>query len=232
MSTSLRPRLFHGAWNWNEDGNWIFQRKPSDLGYTVLVKPDETFEDLETIIRDRYRLTAATPLSLAYHPPEWLLEPEGTRTPPTTLTSTSDVEEMMGLRSWYAELTCVFPLVWKMLPITSSLPIRHFPFVGQHLFSPDLGRKNLLQVRKYLRRYLTSKNRWGCIGPIWKLRRRNKVDRMKHPQAFQTMKLLTKICLPFQVDLSPKSRVRLFLVQSGSIREFGSSLLQAFKCIV
>ncbi|CAN7003028.1 unnamed protein product, partial [Brassica oleracea var. botrytis] len=31
----------------------LFQkRKPSDLGYTVLVKPKESFEKLETIIRD------------------------------------------------------------------------------------------------------------------------------------------------------------------------------------
>lgn len=108
MSTPLRVRLYHGAWNRNDDGHWIFQRKPSDLGYTVLVKPTETLEDLERIIRDRYRLNAATPLSMAYHPPEWILEPEGTRTPPTTLCSTAAVEEMMGLRSWYAELTvCV-----------------------------------------------------------------------------------------------------------------------------
>ncbi|CAN7127030.1 unnamed protein product [Brassica rapa subsp. narinosa] len=97
MSTPLRVRLYHGAWKRLEDGHWTFQRKPSDLGYTVLVKPTETLEDLETIIRDRYKLNGDTPLSMAYHPPEWLLEPEGTRTPPTTLTSTGDVEEMMDV---------------------------------------------------------------------------------------------------------------------------------------
>ncbi|KAL0743180.1 hypothetical protein Bca4012_084693 [Brassica carinata] len=104
MSTPLRVCLLHGAWRRNEDGHWTFQRKPSCLGYTVLVKPTETLEDLEIIIRDRYRLSPDTPLSMAYHQPEWLLKPEGTRTPPTTLTTIADVEEMMGLRSWFAEL--------------------------------------------------------------------------------------------------------------------------------
>ncbi|WZZ78916.1 hypothetical protein YC2023_099488 [Brassica napus] len=98
MSTPLRVRLFYGAWRRNEDGHWTFQRKPSDLGYTVLVKPTETLEDLETIIRDHYRLPRDTPLSMAYHPPEWFLEPEGTRRPPTTLTTTEAVQEMMELR--------------------------------------------------------------------------------------------------------------------------------------
>ncbi|KAG5378395.1 hypothetical protein IGI04_026237 [Brassica rapa subsp. trilocularis] len=105
MSTALRVRLAHGAWDRNDDGHWTFQRKPTALGYTVLIKPTETLEDLETIIRDRLKLNPDTPLVMAYHPPEWLLEPEGTRTPPTTLTSTAAVEEMMSLRSWFLELT-------------------------------------------------------------------------------------------------------------------------------
>lgn len=127
MSTPLRVRLYHGAWRRLEDGHWTFQRKPSDLGYTVLVKPTETLEDLETIIRDRYKLNADTPLSMAYHPPEWLLEPEGTRTPPTTLTSTGDVEEMMGLRTWYAELT---------LCVTSGAEdVAHYQFLTNTTYS-------------------------------------------------------------------------------------------------
>ncbi|KAH0867711.1 hypothetical protein HID58_074736 [Brassica napus] len=69
MSTPLRVSLYHRAWQRNDDGYWIFQRKPSDLEYTVLVKPNESFDDLETIIRDRYKLKPKTPLAMAYHPP-------------------------------------------------------------------------------------------------------------------------------------------------------------------
>ncbi|KAG2315015.1 hypothetical protein Bca4012_065818 [Brassica carinata] len=108
MSTPLSVRLFYGVWRHNDDGYWIFQRKPSDLGYTVLIKPTETFEDLETRIRERYKLKTETPLSLSYHPPEWMLEPKGTRTPPTTIARTSDVEAMMHLSSWFAELKLCF----------------------------------------------------------------------------------------------------------------------------
>lgn len=68
MSTPLRVSLYHGAWQRNDDGYWIFQRKPSDLRYTVLVEPTKSFEDLETIIRDRYKLKPETPLPMAYHP--------------------------------------------------------------------------------------------------------------------------------------------------------------------
>ncbi|CAF2058346.1 hypothetical protein YC2023_077427 [Brassica napus] len=85
MSTPLRVSLYHGAWQHNDDAYWIFQRKPSDLGYTVLVKLNESFKDLETIIRDRYKLKPETPLTMAYHPPEWMLEPDETRRPLITV---------------------------------------------------------------------------------------------------------------------------------------------------
>lgn len=108
MANTLNLRLFHGAWRRSEDGHWTFQRKPSDLGYTIFVKRSETFEDLEALIRERYNLNRDTPLVLSYHPPDWMLEPEGTRTPPTTLTTTAQVATMMQIRSWFAELTlCV-----------------------------------------------------------------------------------------------------------------------------
>lgn len=127
MSTPLRVRLFYGAWRRNEDGHWTFQRKPSDLGYTVLVKPTETLEDLEIIIRDHYRLPRDTPLSMAYHPPEWLLEPEGTRRPPTTLTTTEAVQEMMELRTWFTEL--------KLCVTSGAEEVANYQFLTNTTFS-------------------------------------------------------------------------------------------------
>ena len=127
MSTPLRVRLFHGAWTRNDDGHWTFQRKPTDLGYTVLVKPTETLADLETIIRDRYKLPLETPLSMAYHPPEWLLEPEGTRTPPTTLTTNEAVQEMMELRTWFTEL--------KLCVTSGAEEVANYQFLTNTTFS-------------------------------------------------------------------------------------------------
>lgn len=64
-----------------------------------MVKPTETVEDLETLICDRYQLKHETPMVMSYHPPEWMLEPDGTRTPPITLRTTSQIETMMHIGS-------------------------------------------------------------------------------------------------------------------------------------
>ncbi|WZZ72118.1 hypothetical protein YC2023_083488 [Brassica napus] len=110
MSTPLRVSLYHGAWQPNDDGYWIFQRKPSDLGYTVLVKPNETFEDLETIIRY-----------------QWMLEPDETRRPPISVSTTSEVEAMMHLRSWFADL--------KLCISSGYEDVGHFQFLNKTMFT-------------------------------------------------------------------------------------------------
>ena len=127
MATPLRVSLYHGAWQRNDDGYWIFQRKPSDLGYMVLVKPTKNFEDLEIIIRDRYKLKPETPLAMAYHPPEWMLEPDGTRRPPITVSTTSEVEAMMHLRSWFTDL--------KLCISSGYEDVAHFQFLNKTTFT-------------------------------------------------------------------------------------------------
>ncbi|CAN6907121.1 hypothetical protein Bca4012_076491 [Brassica carinata] len=127
MSTPLRVSLYHGAWQRNDKGYWIFQRKPSDLGYTVLVKPKESFEELETIIRDRYKLKPETPLAMAYHPPEWMLEPDGTRRLPITVSTTSEVEAMIHLRSWFTDL--------KLCISSGYEDVAHFQFLNKTTFT-------------------------------------------------------------------------------------------------
>ncbi|KAL0722705.1 hypothetical protein Bca4012_037304 [Brassica carinata] len=127
MSTPLRACLYYGAWQRNDDGYWIFERKPSDLGYTVLIKPMESFEDLETIIRDRYKLKPETPLAMAYQPPQWMLAPDGTRRPPITVSTTSEVEAMMHLRSWFTDL--------KLCISSGYEDVAHFQFLNKTTFT-------------------------------------------------------------------------------------------------
>ncbi|XP_022559956.2 uncharacterized protein LOC111206832 [Brassica napus] len=103
------------------------RRKSSDLWYTVLVKPNESFEDLETIIRDRYKLKPETPLAMTYHPPEWMLEPDGTRRPPITVSTTSEVEAMMHLRSWFTDL--------KICISSGYEDVGHFQFLNNTKFT-------------------------------------------------------------------------------------------------
>ncbi|KAL0846363.1 hypothetical protein Bca101_019609 [Brassica carinata] len=127
MATPLRLTLYHGAWGRQDDGHWTFHRKPSDLGYTILVKPTETAEDLETLIRDHYKLKPETPMVMSYHPPDSMLEPNGTRRPPITLMTTSQVETMMHIRSWFAEL--------KLCVSSSSEDVAHYQFLTETTFS-------------------------------------------------------------------------------------------------
>ncbi|CAN6801849.1 hypothetical protein Bca4012_076245 [Brassica carinata] len=127
MSTPLRVSLYHRAWQRNDDGYWIFQRKPSDLEYMVLVKPNESFDDLETIIRDRYKLKPETPLAMAYHPPEWMLELDGTRRPPITVSTNSEVEAMMHLRSGFTDL--------KLCISSGYEYVGHFQFLNKTTFT-------------------------------------------------------------------------------------------------
>ncbi|KAG2328265.1 hypothetical protein Bca52824_010993 [Brassica carinata] len=45
---------------------------------------------------------------MTYRLPEWMLIPDGNKTPPITVLETPDVEVMMAVRAWFAELTlCV-----------------------------------------------------------------------------------------------------------------------------
>ncbi|KAG5401389.1 hypothetical protein IGI04_015996 [Brassica rapa subsp. trilocularis] len=127
MAIPLSVTLHHGAWRRADDGHWTFHRNPSDLGYTVMVKPTETVQDLETIIRERYNFKPETPMVLAYHLPEWMLEPEGTRTPPITLTTTPQVETMMQIRSWWSEL--------KLCVTSGAENVAHYQFLSQTTFT-------------------------------------------------------------------------------------------------
>ncbi|KAL0873372.1 hypothetical protein Bca101_023077 [Brassica carinata] len=131
MSTRLRVNLFHGVWLRNDDGYWIFQRKPSDLGYSVLIEPREMIEDLETNIRDLYGLKPETPLTMAYHPPEWMLEPDGTRRPPIRVSTSSEVAAMMHLRSWFTDL--------KLCISSGYEDVAHFHFLNKTTFTVGDG---------------------------------------------------------------------------------------------
>ncbi|CAN6906453.1 unnamed protein product [Brassica oleracea] len=68
----------------------------------------ENFDSLERIIRSLYNLSIGTPILMTYRLPEWMLIPDGNKTPPITILQTPDVQVMMAVRAWFADLTlCV-----------------------------------------------------------------------------------------------------------------------------
>ena len=45
---------------------------------------------------------------MTYRLPEWMLIPDGNKTPPITILETTDIQVMMAVRAWFADLTlCV-----------------------------------------------------------------------------------------------------------------------------
>ncbi|CAN6898324.1 unnamed protein product [Brassica oleracea] len=66
---------------------------------------------------------------MTYHPPEWMLEPDGTRRPPITVSTTSEVEAMMHLRSWFTDL--------KLCISSGYEDVGHFQFLNNTTFTVD-----------------------------------------------------------------------------------------------
>ncbi|CAN6856708.1 unnamed protein product [Brassica oleracea] len=77
MNSRQVLRVIHGDWNLHQNGEWSFERKTNDLGFPAIVR---------TL-------------------PEWMLIPDGNNTPPITILETPDVQVMMAVRAWFADLT-------------------------------------------------------------------------------------------------------------------------------
>ncbi|CAN7073749.1 unnamed protein product [Brassica oleracea var. botrytis] len=108
MNSRQVLRVIHGAWNLHQNGEWSFERKTNNLGFPAIVRMSETFDSLERIVRSLYNLAIETPISMTYRLPEWMLIPDGNKTPPITILETPDVQVMMAVRAWFADLTlCV-----------------------------------------------------------------------------------------------------------------------------
>ncbi|CAN6934447.1 unnamed protein product [Brassica oleracea] len=108
MNSRQVLRVIHRAWNLHQNGDWSFERKTNDLGFPAIVRTSETFDSLERIVRSLYNLAIETPISMTYRLPEWMLIPDGNNTPPITILETPDVQVMMAVRAWFADLTlCV-----------------------------------------------------------------------------------------------------------------------------
>ncbi|CAN7049063.1 unnamed protein product [Brassica oleracea var. botrytis] len=107
MNSRQVLRVIHGAWNLHQR-EWSFERKTNDLGFPAIVRTSETFDSLERIVRSLYNLAIETPILMTYRLPEWMLILDGNNTPPNTILETPDVQVMMAVRAWFADLTlCV-----------------------------------------------------------------------------------------------------------------------------
>ncbi|WZZ87542.1 hypothetical protein YC2023_116121 [Brassica napus] len=77
MNSRQVLRVIHGAWNLHQNGEWNFERKTNNLGFPAIVRML----------------------------PEWMLIPDGNKNPPITILETPDIQVMMVVRAWFADLT-------------------------------------------------------------------------------------------------------------------------------
>lgn len=100
---SQMTRLIHleqGYWVKSDAGVWRFVMEPEYLGEALLLRENETIEDLMTLVRVRLELPAETPVALTYQFPEWMRIPNGPHPQPVNLLENRDVEVMMSIREF------------------------------------------------------------------------------------------------------------------------------------
>ncbi|KAH0928842.1 hypothetical protein HID58_014569 [Brassica napus] len=96
-------RIVQGIWEKTLAEEWRFDENPAAEEDTLLINPHDSFEGLVEMIRIRLDLGVLTPVALTYQLPEWMLLPEGTTTPPVTLSTDRDVEVMLTVREYMTE---------------------------------------------------------------------------------------------------------------------------------
>ena len=114
-------RLLQGVWTKTAIGDWRFESSSVYLGETLLVRENETYEDLTNMVRARLMLNQTTPLVLTYQLPQWMLVPEGNNPPPPSpFVPTTMLRWWRVLGFTTRTLHLMSHSVHRMLPNTSS----------------------------------------------------------------------------------------------------------------
>ncbi|KAG5401388.1 hypothetical protein IGI04_015995 [Brassica rapa subsp. trilocularis] len=96
-------KLSLGLWTKNSNGDWSFEVTSSYHGEAIIINNNETFDGLVELIRIRLNLGILTPVALTYQLPEWMIVPDGPKTPPITLSCDKDVEILTSVRDYMSE---------------------------------------------------------------------------------------------------------------------------------
>ncbi|VVB04361.1 unnamed protein product [Arabis nemorensis] len=104
MQMGKLVRLLRGIWVKAETGEWDFKYDPSDRGFRVMVRKNETFTSLMGVVRTRYLLVETTPIVLTYQCADWMLVPDERKTPLVNILTDSDGLYYMAARNTYPQL--------------------------------------------------------------------------------------------------------------------------------
>lgn len=127
--------LLQGLWTKADNGDWSFEEIPDYQRESLIINRTDSLEGLIERIRITLNLGILTPVVLTYQLPEWMLLPDGPRTPPTTLLSDKDVETMSSVSEYMTE---------AFLYVTSG-PEHVAKYHFQRRYPFTVGDKNFLQ---------------------------------------------------------------------------------------
>ncbi|CAH8357158.1 unnamed protein product [Eruca vesicaria subsp. sativa] len=89
--------LEQGLWVKTPKGGWDFMNSVDYHSEAIMVRENESFEDLMTLVRVRLELSVDTPVELIYQFLEWIMLPNAPRSAPANVLEKRDVEVMMSI---------------------------------------------------------------------------------------------------------------------------------------
>ncbi|CAF2071759.1 unnamed protein product [Brassica napus] len=96
-------RLVMGLWTKSSNSDWSFQETASHHDESMIINRTDSFEGVVERIRITVNLGILTPVALTYQLPDWMLEPDGPKTPLITLSCDKDVEIMSTVSDYMSE---------------------------------------------------------------------------------------------------------------------------------
>ena len=101
-------RVVAGVWQIFSHGTWRFDINHTNVKYDLVLKENETYEELVTMVRGKYPIHHSEPVALTYDFPEWMKVPGDYTTPLVDRVEDKDVELFMAVKMDFANLTlCV-----------------------------------------------------------------------------------------------------------------------------
>ncbi|KAF3610134.1 hypothetical protein DY000_02049512 [Brassica cretica] len=101
-------RVIVGDWQRLTHGTRRFDINHTNVKYDLVLKENETYEELVTMVRGKYPIHHSEPVAMTYDFPEWMKVPGDYSTPPVDIVEDTDVELFMAVRTDFANLTlCV-----------------------------------------------------------------------------------------------------------------------------
>ncbi|CAN7014174.1 unnamed protein product [Brassica rapa subsp. trilocularis] len=97
-------RVVVGDWQRFAHGTWRFDINHVDVKYDLVLKENETYEELVAMVRGKYQIHHTEPVALTYDFPEWMKVPGDYTTPPVDILDDKDVELFMAVRMDFANL--------------------------------------------------------------------------------------------------------------------------------